>query len=812
MLIKDDIIFGLSNEEIEERIKKGQINKTPNRKTKSYKEIFLNNLLSVFNLVILVMAILVIPTIKSVGDISNLMFIVIALLNLIIGIVQEIKAKRTVDKLIIFNESKIKVLRNLSVSEIPVSEIVLDDVIVLEANKLIPADSKVLEGEMYVNESTITGESDDVLKKKGDELYSGSFVVSGEARAQVIHVGKDNFIEQLSSQATKYSKPKSEIMGSLNKIITTISICLVPLSIILFFIYKGYSQYQSDNFLFLNVTRELVLGLVSAINGMIPYGLFLLTSVSLAASVINLARSKTVVQELYCIEQLARVDTLCLDKTGTITDGTMRVEDLIIINSKYQVLEIISSMNSVLKNNNQTAKALQDKYGDSLFYKTKQILNFNSTNKYSAVTFESIGTFVLGAPDVLIKFRKTDPNYKLINSKSYQGNRVLALCRTTSKIQDNMIKGNFELVALLIIRDHVREGAKETIEEFVRNGVDIKIISGDNPITVSAIAKVAGVPNCDKYISLDEVKDEEIDDIASNYTIFGRVKPQQKKMLVEALKKAGHKVAMTGDGVNDILALKEADCSIAMASGSEAVRTVAHLVLLDSNFLSLPKVVNEGRRVINNIERSASLFLSKTILMVLINLTAVALFFIKPSLEFTSPFRQPSQLMIIETFIIGIPSLALALEANYSVISGKFIKNIFKKSIPGAIVVFIDLLLIRFLSPMYGLSHEIETNVSLLVSTYSFFLILFYISIPFTKLRLTTIILTFVLITICPLFSYYTYNVYGADFFHYGLNPNGTLILDKTSYLIIGILILSSIIIHGVLSIIKFKNLRRKTQ
>ncbi|MBP5342708.1 HAD-IC family P-type ATPase [bacterium] len=807
MIIKDDVLFGLTPEEVEERIKKGQVNKKESRKTKSYREIFLNNLLSVFNLVILVMTILVIPTIKKIGDVSNIVFVLIAFLNLLIGIIQEIKAKRIVDKLVLVNESKVKVLRNLSTEEIEISNIVLDDIMILEANKQISADSIVLSGEMYVNESNITGESDDILKKKGDELYSGSYVVSGECYAKVIHVGKDNFIEKLSSQATKYSKPNSEIMNSLNKVITIISISLIPLSILLYFVYRGYSNYVSDNFVIFNLSRELVLGLVSAINGMIPYGLFLLTSVSLAASVIKLARSKTVVQELYCIEQLARVDTLCLDKTGTITDGTMRVEELILVNPKYQALEIISSMNGTLKGSNQTSIALKDRFGDNVYFSATQILNFNSTNKFSAVSFKEVGTFALGAPDILVKLKKNDPYQKLITSRAMSGTRVLALCKTQSKIKDNKLAGPFELIALIAIHDNIREGAKETIKEFIDNGVDIKIISGDNPMTVSAIARDAGVLNYDKWISLDDLSDEEVIEASKEYTVFGRVKPHQKKLIVQTLKKEGHKVAMTGDGVNDILALRESDCSIAMASGSEAVKTVAHLVLLDSNFLSLPKVVTEGRRVINNIERSASLFLSKTFLMIFINITAIVLYFIHPELEFTSPFRQPSQLIIIETFIIGIPSLVLALEPNGQIISGKFLSNIFKGAFPGALIVFLDLLLVRFLSPLFGFSDLVETNISLLASTYAFFMVLIYISIPYSKLRMWVSIITAIIISFCPLVSIYTLETFGADFFHYGFDGY-KFVMEPSAYLMTVSLIFGSMLMYALFLLLKINKIR----
>ena len=791
MLIKDNVLFGLTPEEVTERVNKNEVNITPNRKTKTYREIIFKNVFSVFNLVILVMGIMVIPTIKSIGDITNIAFLLIAFLNLFIGIFQEVKAKKTVDKLILVNEAKVKVLRNLETKEIGVSEIVLDDTMFLEAGKQICADAKMIRGEIYVNESNLTGEADDILKKEGDELFSGSYVISGEGYANVIHVGKDNYIEKLSSQVTKYAKPTSEIMKSLNAIITTISLCLIPLSIMLFIVYHHYSAYISSDIVIFGLSRELVLGLVSAINGMIPYGLFLLTSISLAASVVRLAKSKTLVQELYCIESLARVDCLCLDKTGTLTDGTMTVNDFEIINKKYSVLEIISSMNAALKNNNQTSAALKDKFTKKAYYEPLKVLNFNSTNKFSAVSFRGVGTFALGAPEILMgKVKKNDPLLKDINRRASEGNRVILLTKTTSKIKDNTLAGPFEPISLISIHDNLRKGVNETLKEFEENGVMIKIISGDNPITVSAISKDAGVPDADKYISLADLTDKEVEEAALKYCVFGRVKPNQKKIIIETLKHAGHKVAMTGDGVNDILALREADCSIAMASGSDAVKTISHLVLLDSNFLSLPKVVNEGRKVINNIERTSALYLAKTILMAFINVFAVVMYFVNPSLEFTSPYKEPSQLFMIETLIIALPSLILAFEDNKERIKGHFFTNVLRASLPGALIVFLNLIVIRFFFSGFGVGDLVETNVSIIVSTLTFYMILILISLPFSKLRLITALVVLLLILVVPLISLFTKTVYGFDFFHFAYFSGSNLLafsvkgLEVSSFLL----------------------------
>lgn len=809
MLIKNDLLFGLSDSEVEKRISEGKVNTPTKRKTKTYREIIFHNLFSLFNLIIIILAILVAPTISSIGDITNYIFVFIATVNLIIGITQEIKAKRIVDSLVFVNESTVKALRELKIKEIKVSEIVLDDILFLEAEKQICADSTVIKGELYVNESNITGESDDILKKPGDTLYSGSYVVSGEAYVKVIHVSKDNYIEKLSSQATTYSKPKSEIMKSLNIIITVISIMLLPLAVMLFFVYREYSAYQGDPLIF-GMSRELVLGLASAINAMMPYGLFLLTTIALATSVYKLASNKTLVQELYCIESLARVDVLCLDKTGTLTDGTMRVNDITIIDTKHSAIEIISSMNAVLKNKNNTSKALVKKWGRKSYFEPTQVLNFNSTNKFSAVSFKSIGTYALGAPDILLntKDKKNKNILKQIESLSSIGNRVIALCKTSSKIKDNTLEGPFEVVALISIHDNLRRGVETTLKEFRESGVEIKVISGDNPVTVAAIAKDAGIVGYEKYISLAGLSDDEVKKAATEYTIFGRVKPNQKKIIVQTLKSKGHKVAMTGDGINDVLALKEADCSIAMASGSDAVTTVAHLVLLDSNFLSLPSVVNEGRRVINNIQRASSLYITKTLLMAFINIFAIAMYFVNKSLEFTSPFKEPGQLLMVEVFITGLASLIMAVEPNYERIKGHFFSNILKVSLPVALVAFLNLLIIRYVSIDIGLNQGVQTNVSILIVTYVYFMALVISSIPYSKIRKWISIIVAVLILIAPLISLFTKETGNFDFFHFAYQEKQFL-FDRDGLIMILALLLLDALIFVPIIIIKNRKINK---
>ena len=810
MIIKDNVLFGLSEKEVEARLNEGKVNISSKRKTKTYREIIFKSTFTIFNLVILVMAILVIPTIKNFGDIGNLIFIFVAVVNLLIQIILEIKAKRKIESLTLTTDSKVKVLRNLDIVNIRREEIVIDDVIYLKAGDQIPADAVVIRDDVYVNESMLTGEADDILKKNKDELYSGSYVVSGECYARVIHVGDDNYIEKLSKEATKYAKPKSEIMNSLNKIITTISIILIPLSVVLLFIYTKYSFDTSETVF--GLSRALVLSFVSAINAMIPYGLFLLTSASLAASVIKLSKDKILVQELYCIEMLARVDTLCLDKTGTITDGTMRVDDLTIIDPSYQVMEILSTINGSLKGNNQTDAALKKKFGKKVYYEVSNVLNFNSTNKFSAVSIKRIGTFALGAPDVLLKLKKNDNIAKIIEQKAKEGNRVIALCKTPSKIKNNTLEGPFICIALISIHDNLRKGVKETLDGFKENHVDIKIISGDNPLTVSAIAKDAGVEGADNYISLYGLTDEEIMDIATKYTIFGRVKPEQKKLLVLALKKNKRKVAMTGDGVNDILALREADCSIGMGTGSDAVRSVSHLVLVNSDFSVLPNVVGEGRRVVNNIQRTSALYLAKTVMMFLINFFAVAMYFINPLLEFTSPFSEPSQLLIIEQMVIGIPSFILAFEPNHEPIKGRFITAVFKNALPVGLIVFINLTAMIFMFRNSSfLTPELQTNIMIIVSAVAFYFVLVLISIPYSKLRIWVSVVSGILIALTPLITLFTYLKFdGMNLFKYALTDKGTLVVSSYGAKLSIAFIVVDLLVYGLIITLRVLINRRR--
>ena len=563
------------------------------------------------------------------------------------------------------------------------SDVVIDDIVLFTNGNQIYTDSIVLEGNVEVNESMITGESDAISKKPGSLLYSGSFVVSGTAYARVENVGKNNYIEKLASEAKKQKGRKSELLNTLNWIIKVIGFLILPLfAIQLVQAYSGSAgreSFESFNLWF----QASIANVAGSIVGLIPSGLFLLTSIALFSAIWRLGKkNNTLVQEAYCIEMLARVDTLCLDKTGTITDGTMRVVDCVEVDNKteYSIREIVGSMMSAFEDSNATSEAIIRFFSKNDVLDPEVILPFSSKRKYSAVTFRNAGTFYLGAPEFILY-----DNYKKVQSKiekyASQGCRVLALGHTTTGIRKEGIAANVRPIALIVIQDHIREEGYDTIQFFKENGVDIKVISGDNPITVSEIAKRVGVPNAHRYISLEGLSDDEVKDIAFDYSVFGRVTPNQKKALVEAFKAGKRTVAMTGDGVNDILAMKESDCSIAMASGSEATRTVANLVLMDSNFASMPAVVAEGRRVINNIQRTSTLFLVKTLFTFFLTI-----FYLLLGSSVSYPF-QPSQLTLIEVVIIGLPAAVISLQPNKERVQGHFIQNVIKSSLPGALTV-----------------------------------------------------------------------------------------------------------------------------
>lgn len=718
-----DIKCGLTNYEVDKRIKDNLVNIYTEVGTKTVSEIVKENVLTLFNIINVVLAIAVI----CVGSFKNLTFIIIITINTLISIIQELRSKRTLDKLKVVAASKVHVIRNSIEKEIGINEIVLDDIIKVEIGNQIVVDSIIKDGEVEVDESFITGEADTVFKRKGDMLLSGSFIVSGKAICQVEHIGYDNYTAKISSD-TKYIKAvSSEIMRSLNKIISTISFLIVPVGVLLF----SRQMYIEGN-----TVSQAVVSTVAALIGMIPEGLVLLTSTVLAVSVIRLSQRKVLVQDLYCIETLARVDTLCLDKTGTITEGKMEVMAEVFVED-INISEIIGNINYNLGDNNPTAVALLDKYGKSDTFEIVDKMPFSSAKKYSGIALKD-KAYVVGAAEFILK--KDDKFLKKVEEYTNEY-RVILLAEALNKQLDNV-----RPLALLLLQDKIRSDANETLQYFREQGVTLKIISGDNPHTVYGIACRAGFKENAKIVDATTlVTDQDILDAAWEYDIFGRVTPEQKKKLVLALQHLGHTVAMTGDGVNDVLALKKADCSIAMASGSDSTKNVSQLVLLDSNFSSMPYVVAEGRRTINNIEKSSSLFLVKTIYA-----TLLAIIFI--FIDMPYPFI-PIQLSLASTVTVGIPSFILALQDNYDLVQKHFLKRVLKRAVPPAFTIIINILVVFIASKLFNFTYEQTSTLSAVITGYVAFMLLFKTCLPFNKLRIA-LFSTMVLLYITGFFGF----------------------------------------------------------
>lgn len=676
---------GLTDEQVNERIEQGKVNADENPNTRTYKQIVRENTLTFFNFLNLVLLILVL----MVGSYKNAFFVGIIIINTLIGIAQEIRAKKTIDKLAILTAKKSIVIREGKKWTVPTEDLVLDDLVCLKTGDQVPADAKVLEGSVEVNESLLTGESDNLPKNVGDELFSGSFVTSGEACCQIIHVGKDNYAAQITSEAKEFKRHNSELKNSLNAILKVISIIIVPLGALLF-----YKQYYVVG----NTFKDSIVSMVAGVLGMIPEGLVLLTSVALTLGALVLANKKTLVQELYCIETLARVDTLCLDKTGTITEGTMCVErvepwseasenkdtDEIPTEDEdepdlHEIENMMANLMYVLKDQNATIDALRKRFPAKSSMILEHIVSFSSDRKYSGAVFEDNGTYLMGAAQFLFPEGREDI-LDVCQNYAEEGLRVLVLAHSTQMAEGTELPENLEPAALLLLTDVIREEAPDTLQFFDSQEVDLKVISGDDPVTVSAIAKRAGLKNAENYVDATTLETEEqLEEAVAKYSVFGRVTPQQKKEMVQALQKQGHTVAMTGDGVNDVLALKEADCSIAMAQGSDAAKNIANVVLLDSNFASMPHIVNQGRRVVNNIRTAASMFLIKTMFSVMLSLLTI--FFGN-----AYPF-EPIQMSLISACAVGIPTFLLAQENNYDKIDHTFLRHVFLNAFPAALTI-----------------------------------------------------------------------------------------------------------------------------
>ena len=714
-----DIRYGLNSDQVNEYFENGWSNEPVEPPSKTVPEIIKSNLFTYFNLVFAVLAALLILA----GSFRNLTFLPVILANLFIGIIQEIRAKNTLDKLSVLNAPKALVVREGRQFSIPAEELVLDDIVIFKAGNQICADAIVVDGEVSVNESLLTGESDEISKKPGDELMSGSFIVSGECYARLDKVGEDSYISKLTLEAKAMnSEEQSEMIRVLDKLVGVVGILIIPIGLLLFgqqFFFSGASFSKS------------ITSMVAAVIGMIPEGLYLLASVALVVSVMRLASKKVLVHDMKCIETLARVNVLCVDKTGTITENTMEVNGEIPMDgydsqSMAPLKQIISDFASAMSSDNNTMKAMKDYFNKPSGRKAVSVSPFSSQFKYSGAAFED-GSYVLGAPEFVL--REDYDNYReQIEQYSSEGYRVLVFGIYDGVIDGKALTGKVTPLGLVFLSNPIRKEAPETFKYFENQGVEIKVISGDNPVTVSQVALQAGIANADNYIDASTLTtDEAIEDAVLRYTVFGRVTPDQKRKFVRALKKAGRTVAMTGDGVNDVLALKDADCSVAMASGSDAAAQASQLVLLDSNFACMPSVVMEGRRVVNNIERSASLFLVKNIFSVLLSLFSVC-FMINYPLE-------PSQISLISMFTIGVPAFFLALQPNKNIIQGHFLSNVLIKALPAGITDFLVVGALVVFGQVFEVGEtDISTACTMLLAIVGF-VILYNISKPMNALR-----------------------------------------------------------------------------
>ncbi len=722
-------LSGLSGDEVNERVEQGMTNLTDNSTGKTVWEIIKSNLLTYFNLIFLIIAVVL----CCVGSYRNLTFLPVVIGNTLIGIIQELRAKRTLEKMNILNAPHAVIVRDGVRQRVAAEELVRDDVVVLSAGDQIPADAMVLSGSVSVNEALLTGEADEIEKTGGCALLSGSYVVSGECFARLKNVGEDSYISRLTREARAMGKgEQSEMIRSINRIVKWIGITIIPIGAILFI--QGY-------YLNHETIQKSVVSAVAAIIGMIPEGLYMLTTIALALGTIRLARRKVLLHDMKSIETLARVDVLCVDKTGTITEPEMRMDDIISVSGggldSGALRALLADYAAASIDNNATMRAIRE-YTSTLGGKRRsprRIQPFSSSVKYSSVTFAD-GTYLLGAPEFVMKdgFERIAPE---LEPYTESGCRVLLLARDGD--------GAAEPLGFVVLSNPIRESAKETFAYFREQGVEVKVISGDNPVAVAEIARRAGIENAGKFIDASLLDtDAKLERAAVEYTVFGRVTPKQKQSLVQALQRAGHTVAMTGDGVNDILAMKDADCSVAMASGSEAAAQAAQVVLMDSDFAHMPDVVFEGRRVVNNIQRSASLFLVKNIFSLLLSLFS-AVFRITYPLE-------PAQISLISMFTIGIPGFLLALEANKARISGRFLKNVLLRAFPAGLTDVLAVGALVVCGEVFKLpGGDIATAATMLLSVVGF-MILIKISQPMTPMKYAILGVNVVGLVFCGIF------------------------------------------------------------
>ena len=704
---------GLTSQQVQEHRLHGWTNKAVEPPSKTTKEIVHENVFTYFNLIFVVLAVLL----CLVGSFRDLTFLPVIIANTLIGIIQEIRAKQVLDKLTMLNAPRASVVRDGKRTVINAEDLVVDDIVIFKAGDQVCADAEVSAGEVQVNESLLTGEADEITKRKGDKLMSGSFIVSGQCHARLDKVGEDSYISKLTLQAkAMQSKEQSEMIRSLDKLVKCVGVAIIPIGIVLF---SQAFFIQHDGF------RESVTSMIAAVIGMIPEGLYLLASVALAVSSIRLAQKKVLLHDMKCIETLARVDVLCVDKTGTITENTMKVQKLI-KTDEYDEKEkgglslLVGDFAAAMTNDNITMAALKEYFTKASGKKVLSKTGFSSATKYSSVTFED-GAYVLGAPEFVLK-EKYDDYAEEITEYASTGSRVLAFGIYDGEVDGKPLTHGILPFGFVLLANPIREAAKETFEYFAEQGVEVKVISGDNPVTVSNVAKQAGIKNADRYVDASEFEDEQsMRKALLNNTVFGRV----------ILKEAGHTVAMTGDGVNDVLALKDADCSIAMASGSDAAAQASQLVLLESDFSCMPEVVLEGRRVVNNIQRSASLFLVKNIFSFLLSVASVVFMFTYP--------LEPSQVSLISMFTIGVPAFFLALEPNKNMIKGHFLTNVLLKALPAALTDALAVAALVIFGRTFDVSStDISTAATMLLAIVGF-MILYKISAPMNKIRFSIV-------------------------------------------------------------------------
>lgn len=709
-------ILGLTEAEVLERKKKGQINIVEEKTVKSNWEIISENVFTLFNLYNFLIAI----ALMSVGAYSNLAFMLIIILNICIGSFQEIHAKNMVAKLSVLTISKVDVMRDGKEKSIYVDELVLDDITILNMGNQICSDSVVIDGKIEVNESLLTGESDTIVKMPGDKLYSGSYVVSGKCYAKVEKVGKDNLAAEITLKSKKHKKVNSELLNSMKKVTRLTSVIIIPVGILLF-VQAFFFRDQ--------VIKSSVISTAAALLGMLPKGLILLISISLATGVIKLAKKKVLVQDLYSVETLAHVDVLCLDKTGTITEGKMQVSNFEIFNKEIipiSVNQALSAFVNEIGDNNGTFQALKEYFKENDTFQVDYKNSFSSERKWSSISFKDIGTIIVGAPERLIAKSNFEIKDNMVEAQK-QGKRVLLVGFSKEVVED--VLPDIEIIAAIELSDPLRKNAKEMLGFFKGEGVTVKVISGDNPLTVSSIAKQAGLEDYESYIDLSTIEnDDEIIDLVDEYSIFARVSPNQKSLLVQALQAKGHTVAMTGDGVNDIIALRQADCSITLPEASDVAKQVSQIVLLNSDFSVLKDVLMEGRRVVNNITNVATIFFIKTLYSVMLSILNIITCTAFPFI--------PIQITLMDLAIEGYTSFFISFEANGKQIKEKFLKSVLKNSFPYSVVIIINIITLYFLAPALGIVEPKMTTLMYYMIGFTSILAVIRVCRPFNKMRI----------------------------------------------------------------------------